>query len=98
MTSQYYTGDGVPLKFLVTDSDGAVNPSACDVLVLKPDNETCDSCTAAIDANEVSCNVGGSVTDKGGLYKVYFVLTLPSGLERTHKIEFTVVNNPEENR
>ena len=94
----YYTGDGVPLKFKVTDIDGAVNPSSCAVVILKPHNSITDEVPAAVDGNVVSYNVPASVTDEQGLYKAYFVLTLPSGLERTHKIEFTVITNPEENR
>ena len=97
MTAPYYTGDGVPLKFTVSDADGALNPTSCAVAVLKPDNEVVES-TAAVEGDEISYNVPGSVTDKRGLYKVYFVLTLPSSLERTHKIEFDVTGNPEENR
>ena len=92
----YYTGDGVPLKFTVSDDDGAVNPTACEVIILKPTNEVVE-CASAVDGNEVSCNVAGSVTTAKGLYKAYFVLTLPSELERTHKIEFNVALNPEEN-
>ena len=98
MTAPYYTGDGVPLKFTVSDKDGAVNPSACEVAILTPNNALIDETPAAIDGNTVSYNVPASVTDTDGLYKAYFILTLPSGLERTHKIEFTVIANPEENR
>lgn len=96
MSAPYYTGDSVPLKFTVSDDNGDVNPTACVVTVLKPTNEIAE-CTAAIDGNEVSCNVAGSVTVAKGIYKAYFVLTLPSELERTHKIEFNVALNPEEN-
>ena len=98
MTAPYYTGDDVPLKFTVSDADGAVNPSSCVVYILKPTNNYITGTGVAIDGNAISYNVPGSITDIRGLYKAYFVLTLPSGLERTHKIEFTVVTNPEENR
>lgn len=97
MSTPYYTGDGVPLKFTVSDADGGVNPTACEVTILKPTNETA-TCTAAIDSNTVSCNVPGSITTVQGLYKAYFVLILPSELERTHKIEFEVIANPEVKR
>lgn len=98
MTVPYYTGDGVPLKFTVTDRDGAVNPTGCTVVILTPHNSLTDEIDSALDGNTVSYNVPASVTDTDGLYKAYFVLTLPSGAERTHKIEFTVIVNPEENR
>jgi len=97
MSAPYYTGDGVPLKFIVSDADGDVSPTACEVTILGPGN-TISEGTATIDDNEVSCNVPGSVTCAEGLYKVYFVLTLPSELERTHKIEFNVIINPEVNK
>lgn len=98
MTAPYYTGDGVPLKFTVSDRDGAVNPSSCKVIILTPHNSLTDEVDAAIDGNEVSYNVPGNVTNAQGTYKTYFILTLPSGAERTHKREFTVIVNPEENR
>lgn len=97
MTAPYYEGDGVPLKFTVSDADGAVNPVSCDVYILKPHNTVVEA-EPAIDGNKVSYNVPGTTTDTGGHYKVYFIMTLPSGLERTHKIEFDVRVNPEENR
>lgn len=97
MSVPYYTRDSVPLKFTVSDADGDVNPTACEVNILKPTNEAATG-TAAIDSNTVSCNVPGSVTTTQGLYKAYFILTLPSELERTHKIEFDVIANPEVNR
>lgn len=98
MSLPYYTGDGVPLKFTVTDADGAVNPSDCVVHILKPTNEYITDPTVAIDGDEVSYNVGGTATNQTGLYKAYFVVTLPSGLERTHKIEFYIIANPEGNK
>lgn len=98
MTAPYYTGDGVPLKFTVSDKDGAVNPTSCKVIILTPHNALTDETDAAVDGNEVSYNVPASVTDVDGLYKSYFILTLPSGAERTHKIEFKIVVNPEKNR
>ena len=97
MSAPYYTGDSVPLKFTVTDADGAVNPASCVVHILKPDNTYIDNTAAAVDGNEVSYNVPASVTGMRGVYKAYFVLTLSYG-ERTHKIEFSVIMNPEENR
>ncbi len=36
--------------------------------------------------------------DEDGLYKAYFVCILPSGGERTHKIEYEILANPQENR
>jgi len=97
MTAPYYTGDGIPLKFKVTDADGVVNPTNCTVHILNPGNALAEGETA-IDGNEVSYNVPGVMTGKGGGYKAYFCLTLPSGLERTHKIEFTVIKNPEQHK
>jgi len=98
MPAPYYTGDDVPLKFTITDADGDVNPVSCAVHILKPKNELVDDSEAAIDGNEVSYNVPGTVTDEAGTYKAYFVVALPSTLERTHKIEFSVLINPEVNR
>ncbi len=98
MSTPYYTGDGVPLKFTVSDADGDVTPTSCVVHILKPTNEYIDNTEAAVDGNKVSYNVPGSVTATRGLYKAYFVLTLPSELERTHKIEFNVIANPEVKR
>ena len=88
----YYTGDVVPLKFTISDAEGAVNPSAVNVIILKPGNEVTEA-TAAIDGNEVSYTVPPSVTQKDGHYKAYFVCTLTAG-ERTHKIEFDITRNP----
>ena len=98
MSFPYYTGDGVPLKFTVADRDGAVNITSCKVVILKPHNEVTDETDAAVDGNTVSYNVPGSVNNCNGLYKAYFVNILPNGAERTHKIEYTVLSNPEENR
>jgi len=98
MSAPYYTGDGVPLKFTVSDADGAVNPSSCVVVILTPHNSVTDEVDAAVDGNEVSYNAPASVNDSDGVYKVYFILTLPSGFERTHKIEYRIIANPEENR
>ena len=95
MTAPYYTGDGVPLKFTITDADGDVNPASCAVRILKPSNAYVDNSEAAVSGNEVSYNVPGSVTTEQGTYRVYFVCILPSELERTHKIEFDVLLNPE---
>ena len=94
----YYTGDGVPLKFNVSDADGVVNPVSCLVHILTPSNSYIDNTEAAVDGNEVSYNIPGALMNMAGVYKTYFVLTLPSGLERTHKVEFTVIANPQENR
>ena len=94
MSAPYYTGDRVPLKFTISDADGDVNPTACVVTILKPNNGTA-KCTAAIGGNMVSCNVSGSVNSERGTYRVYFVNTLPSGGERTHKIEYEIIDNPE---
>ena len=93
----YYTGDTVPLSFNLTDASGAVNPSAATVEILKPHNETTTAVNATIDGNVVSYNIPASVNNEGGHYKAYFVCTLSYG-ERTHKIEYDVIANPEINR
>ena len=98
MTAPYYTGDDVPLKFTVSDREGAVNPTGCKVIILTPHNSLTDETDVAVDGNEVSYNVPGSINDSDGVYKAYFILTLPSGFERTHKMEFKIIVNPEENR
>ena len=92
MTTPYYTGDTVPLRFTVTDANGAVNPSSCVVVILKPNRTVTSETDAVIDGNEVSYNVLASVTNVSGVYKAFFVLTLAYG-ERTHKIEFNVTKN-----
>ena len=93
----YYTGDTVPLKFSITDAAGAVNPSAVAVEILKPHNTVITGATAGMDGNVVTYNVPASVTNEQGRYKAYFICTLSFG-ERTHKIEFNVIANLEENR
>ena len=93
MTSPYYTGDAVPLKFTVTDKDGAVNPSLAMVYILMPGNRVSNGVEATIDGNEVSYTVPSDITQRYGKYKAYFVCTLTYG-ERTHKIEFSVRKNP----
>lgn len=93
----YYSGDTVPLKFTITDDQGAVNPSAVVVEILKPHNTLITGTNAGIDGNVVTCNVPAPVNDEQGHYKAYFVCTLSYG-ERTHKIEYDVIKNPEENR
>lgn len=95
--SAYYTGDAVPLKFTISDADGGVTPSAAKVTILKPGNQLTDEVGATIDSNEVSYTAPGSVNDMRGLYKAYFVCTLSYG-ERTHKMEYTIIVNPEEVR
>jgi len=90
----YYTGDAVPLKFTITDKDGAVKPSLVMVLIQKPDNTVSNEVEAAIAENEVSYTVPSSITQQKGNYKAYFVCTLSYG-ERTHKIEFNVIKKPE---
>ena len=90
----YYTGDSVPLKFTVTDSGGAVTPSAAKVGILKPSKVETAEVNATIATNTISYTVPASVTDEQGLYKAYFRLTLTYG-ERTHKVEFSVIANPE---
>ena len=93
----YYTGDTIPLKFTITDATGAVNPSAVAVEILKPHNTLITGATAGIDGNVVTYNVPASVTNEHGNYKAYFICTLSFG-ERTHKMEFTIILNPEENK
>ena len=93
----YYTGDSVPIRLTLTDADGAVNPSACAVTVLKPDNSLTTEASATVNANVVTYTIPGTVTTLKGHYKAYFVNTLSYG-ERTHKVEFDVASNPEENR
>ncbi len=93
----YYTGDSVPLRFTVTDSAGAVTPSAATVAILKPHNTLTDEVNATIATNIITYTVPGSVTNESGHYKAYFVLTLSYG-ERTHKVEFDVKPNPEVNQ
>lgn len=90
----YYTGDSVPLKFTISDKDGAVNPSKVMVLILMPNHGVSSSAEAALDGNEVSYTVPASITREAGSYKAYFVCSLSYG-ERTHKIEFNVTKNPE---
>lgn len=94
MSTPYFTGDGVPLKFTISDATGGITPSAVSVTILKPNNSVTDSVPAGIDENQVSYDVPGSVTDIDGRYRAYFVNTLPSGVERTHMIEFEVIRNP----
>ncbi len=96
-SSPYYTGDSVPVRLTLTDADGAVNPSSCSVVVLKPDNTETTSANATINANVVTYTIPGTVTTIRGHYKAYFVNTLSYG-ERTYKVEFDVVSNPEINR
>ena len=97
MVTAYYTGDTVPLSFSVTDANGAVNPSAATVEILKPTNTYTASDNATVVGNIVSYNVPASVTDEEGKYKAYFICTISYG-ERTHKIMFDVIKNPEMNR
>lgn len=92
--STYYTGDAIPLKFTITDKDGAVNPSLAIVLIQKPSNKVSNGVEATIDGNAVSYTVPSSITQEAGNYKAYFVCTLAYG-DRTHKIEFNVTGNPE---
>lgn len=94
----YYTGDNVPLKFTITDAAGAITPSLVEVSILKPHNLFLDHSDAEINGNIVSYLVPTSVTNEGGHYKAYFVITLPEYGGRSHKIEFDVNPNPEENR
>ena len=94
--SPYYSGDSIPLRFTLTDSTGAVNPSASKITILKPDNTVTTETNATVAGNVVTYTVPASVTDKKGKYKAYFVNTLSYG-ERTHKIEFDVTPNVEEN-
>jgi len=94
VTAPYYTGDTVPLKFTITDSDGNVNPSAAKILILKPDNTMTAETDATRDGNAVSYNVPANVTEAEGMYRAYFICTLSYG-ERTHMIEFTINRNPE---
>jgi len=95
MSAPYYTGDQIPLKYTVSDAIGGVNITSCKVTILKPDNTIMGEVDAAVDGNEVSYNIPGNVTNLEGVYRVYFVNILPSGGERTHKIERTVLLNPE---
>ena len=95
--SPYYTGDSVPIKFTLTDADGVVNPSASKVTILKPDNSETTEVSATVAGNVVTYTVPATVTTIKGTYKAYFVNTLSYG-ERTHKVEFEVTPNPEENR
>jgi len=94
MSVPYYSGDVVPLKFTITDADGAVNPSKVVVLILMPGNEVSNGVEAAIDGNAVSYTVPATITQIAGHYKAYFVCTLASG-ERTHRMEFKITKNPE---
>lgn len=96
MSTPYYTRDGVPLKFTVSDENGVVNITSSKVVILKPHNEAVDGVDAAVNGNEVSYNVPGSVTTISGTYRAYFVCILPSGSERTHQITFEIKRNPGE--
>ena len=91
MSAPYYTGDRVPLKFTVSNAD----ITSSEVFILKPSNTMMEGVPAAVDDNTVSYNVPGSVTNEAGRYRAYFVNTLASGGERTHKPEFEVLKNPE---
>ncbi len=93
MSVPYYTGDTKPLKFTIDDDDGAVNPISVDLTILQPNKSILED-EAAVDGNEVSYTVPGTTNSQAGHYKVYFVCTLTYG-ERTHKIEYSVVSNPE---
>jgi len=90
----YYTGDTIPLKFTITDANGAVNPSLVMVTVYKPDKSHEEETAAEISGNEVSYNIPSSVTDISGVYVAYFVCTLPGSQIRTHMVQATVVDNP----
>jgi len=95
--SPYYTGDSVPIRFTITDVNGAVNPISSTVEILKPDNSLTTITNASVNSNIVIYTVPATVTTLQGHYKAYFVNTLSYG-ERTHKIEFDVKVNPEVNR
>lgn len=90
----YYTGDVVPLKFTISDATGAITPLAVEVTIQRPNHVLTESIVADIDSNQVSYDVPISTTTQDGIYKAYFVITLPGGLIRTHKIEFKVIRNP----
>ena len=94
MTLPFYTGDNVPLKFTITDATGPLTPTVVTVEILKPDNQKTSPIEAGIDDNQVSYDVPTSITDVDGKYKAYFVITLPGGLIRTHKIEFDITSSP----
>ena len=89
MSTPYYTGDTVPLKFAVMGA----TPSGVKVVIQKPDGSGTSEVDGAVDGNTVSYNVPGSVTTQAGKYKAFFVCTLSYG-ERTHVMEFSVINNP----
>lgn len=92
--TEYYTGDTIPLKFTITDADGAVNPSQVKVTIQKPDKSHEDEEDATILGNEVSYIIPISVTDISGVYIAYFVCTLPGSQIRTHMMQASVVDNP----
>ena len=83
------------LKFLISDAQGSVTPTAAKVVITKPDNTSLDEVDATIDGNEVSYIVPIEATDMAGRYTAYFVLALPNIGIRTHSIDFVVGVNPE---
>ena len=90
----FYTGDNIPLKFTISDKDGVVNPSVAVVWCIKPSSRDYSELgNATIDGNEVSYTVGTGCTGEVGIYKFYFIMTIPAG-QRTHKIEKEVIHNP----
>lgn len=94
MAEEYYTGDTIPLKFTITDADGAVNPTQAKVTIIKPDNTAIPEEDAIINDNEVSYLIPVEVTNLSGVYKAFFVCSLPDSQVRTHKMQVTVIDNP----
>ncbi len=94
MVAPYYIGDSVPLKFTITDENGPVNPTNADVKIVKPDDTVVTGYSGSISGNEVTFTVPSSVTDTPGRYTVFFELTLPGSLIRTHPIEFDILWRP----
>jgi len=97
MTAPYYIGDAFPIKFKISDTSGAIKPSAVKVIVLTSYNTLTEEANATIDPDtpyEVSYTVPGSVNVKGGHYRAYCVCSLSYG-ERTHEVKYDILKNPE---
>ena len=90
----YYTGDNVPLRFKITDTAGDVNPTSAEVYIRVPNNQVVGPYTAQVEGNEVSYALLDTDTGLAGNYSVYFTITLPGGLKRTHKVECSVIKSP----
>ncbi len=90
----YYTGDNVPLKFVVTDASGDTYPTSAAISIIKPNNLVVGPYNVRVEGNEVSYAMLNADTDLEGSYSAYFRVILPGNLARTHKVDFTVIKSP----